>query len=72
MLRSTILLKISNFSLYPIVNLDNGENLIEDHFLTSEQKDFGAYTWNIGICKIFVNNRTILTSLVRIRSSENK
>jgi hypothetical protein len=70
MIRSQIVLKIQNFSILPIVNIDNGEDLSEELMVKSEQVEInnGILSWNIYIGKIHQDSKTILTALLRIRS----
>lgn len=70
MIRSQIVLKIQNFSILPIVNIDNGEELSEEFLVKSQEVEInnGILSWNIYVGKIHRDSKTILTVLLRIKS----
>lgn len=70
MIRSQIVLKLQNFSILPIVNIDNGEELSEEFLVKSQEVEInnGILSWNIYVGKIHRDSKTILTVLLRIKS----
>lgn len=70
MLNHSILLKITNFSLMPIINIDAGEFLSENHFIKSQNRRLiNDLLWSIGLCKIKQNNKIFITCFSRIQGT---
>ena len=70
MFNYSILLKIQNFSELPIINIDAGELLSEDHFIKSQNRLLiNNLLWNIGFCKIKQNNKILISCFSRIQGS---
>ena len=64
------LLKITNFSLIPFIDIDAGELLSETHFIKSQERRLiNDLLWSIGLCKIKQNNKILITCFSRIQGT---